>query len=128
LTDAHAHAIHRKIVDADLLEMARGRVGPPVSVIVELNLPRAEIELRPDKSGVGIRPSRVIRRDRGLDELQHEIVRDAEELLRSLSGDDPVKLPGGTSLGVRIEPAQLGAVALSPLVRRVHLSRLRPMH
>jgi hypothetical protein len=125
LTDEDTEALTRKLADEDLLELARTGRRQSVNVIVELNVPRTEVQLEPDRSGIGMRPAGVGASDQRLIELRQEIAEQAEAMLRGLTGEEPVRLPGGSSLGVRIDSDRLDAVVRSPLVRRVHLSRLR---
>ena len=125
MTEDGAAAIRRKITDPELLELTRAGGAQSVSVIVELNMPRVEVELRPDRTGTGMRAARVPAGDPSMVELRHEIAGQAEDLLRRLSGEEPVRLAGGSSLGVRVDADQLETIARSPLVHRVHLSRLR---
>jgi hypothetical protein len=125
LTDNGAASIKRKITDPDLLELMSENPPRAVSVIVELNVPRATVEFEPDRSGAGLRAARVATSDPRQGALREEIAEQAEGLLRDLSGEQPVRLPGGSSLAVRIGSDRLEAIALSPLVNQVQLSRLR---
>ena len=125
MTEDGAAAIREKIADPDLLELTRTGRHESVSVIVELNVPRAHVELRRDEMGTAWRAGQVAVSDPRMAELRDEIGSQAEALLRRLSGEEPVWLPGRSSIGVRLDSDQLEEVALSPLVRRVHLSKLR---
>jgi hypothetical protein len=119
-------AIDRKIQDAQLRALARGHSSEPVSVIVELNVPRSEVELEGSRSGgVGAwRPTRVRPPSEAQAALGREITEQAHALLERLSASPPVVVGDG-SFGVHLPSQALDTVAASPLVRRIHMSHLR---
>ena len=111
-----------KLADGELRRLGRAETA---SVIVELELPRPQVELGRSELAGAPRPRRVELEPDGRRASSEELVEQARTFLEQLLGRAPVWLSAPRAFGAEASGEQLREIARSPLVRRLHLSRLR---
>jgi hypothetical protein len=116
-----------KLADEELRRLSAKRGPGTLSVIVQLELPRPRVEMgRSERGGVGaLRPRRVETESESEQRSLEDLIARARAFLEQLLGKSPVWLGAARAFGVEASGDQLRAIARSPLVRRIYLSRLR---
>jgi hypothetical protein len=120
-----AGRVETKITDAELRRMTRSGVGS-ATVIVELDIPHARAKI--ERNSLNDARSWRIRGIEAPSEGERRVIDDVttrgQSFLAELALAPPVPLAGG-SFAVRVTGDTLGAIARSPLVRRIYRSELR---
>jgi hypothetical protein len=111
-------------IDDDLVKLAREQRTEPVSVIVELEVPRPRVDIRQEGAETAGRPWRVTSSDEDRMKAQ-QVVERAREFLADFTDKPPVWLSASQAFVVNAAPDQLATIAASPLVRRISWNRVR---
>ena len=112
-----------KVADEELRDLSGSESA---GVIVQLELPRPRVEMeRSELGGIGVRPERIEPETENERRNADERIAQAKTFLEQLLGRPPVWLGAANAFGVEASGDQLRAIARSPLVRRIYLSRLR---
>lgn len=111
-------------MDDDLVELVREQRKQPVSVIIELEVPRPRVDIRREDADPAGRPWRVTSSDQDRMKTQ-QVVERAREFLADFMDQPPVWLSASHAFVVDAAPDQLATIAASPLVRRISWNRVR---
>ena len=111
-------------IDDDLVQLAREKRKEPVSVIVELEVPRPRVDIRREGADPAGRPWRVTSSDQDRMKAQ-QVAERAREFLADFTDQPLVWLSASHAFVVEAAPDQLATIAASPLVRRISWNRVR---
>jgi hypothetical protein len=115
-----------KIADGALRELFAEDGGSTASVIVEVAVPEASIEIAGGEHGVGSWRAVSVASEADEDRRhKDDVVQRARHFIEEISGADPVWLSASDAFVIDVGREQLAALVRSPLVRRVSLNQLR---
>jgi hypothetical protein len=114
----------KKTLDEDLRQLVVRNEAEPVSVIVELNLPRPRVEMGsdPGRGTSGRRAQRVVPAKENPRESQ-QIIEEVGEFLEKVADEPPVWLDASRAFVMNTTTDQLENIARSSRVRRISRNR-----
>jgi len=112
-----------KVEGGELRRFAASGGSGRRSVLVEVAGPRRRVQLAPGGEGARTTPLRVQAASEEDERSAAAAVEEARQLLTGLLGSDPVWLAAARCFVAEVTPAQLAAIAASPLTRAVHPNR-----
>jgi hypothetical protein len=124
---AEPDPLAEKIPDAELLARVRESSDEPVSIIIELAVPDAQVEYATvDRHGETKAPVRVVPTSAKEDEQLEQTVLEAKEFLGGLLDDPPVYLRAARAFIATATGRELEEIARRPFTKRIEPNRSLP--
>ncbi len=114
-----------KIADDGLRRLATEEGPDAQSIIVEVDVPRARVQLRPRSDAGGFEVYGIAPETDEEKALAQEAIGAVRHLLEEIAIEPPVWLDASSSFAARVVPRRLAQVAQSRFVRTIHPNTLR---